>query len=279
MLLGLYAFEAFRKRESPYLEMLAEFSLFVAAAVATHLLYRYFEEGERLNEIRVTINETANRILEGTVAASASTGLAGFEKQLNFGDLFDSLEAGDELLWLDTFAQNYTVFLPKLRMALGRGCKIRMLVIHPKCDNAVWRARELADGGFREPERFSNQIELFVAAVLDVAKEAEGLPGSIELRVYRDLPCVPLYLFKRNGGLARGYSSFFFHRPTDGYFHICWRYSPAGFLRDAAEYFERKWEANAKNAVWPVSLDAETADDVWLTSLNRAGAIPGRPCR
>jgi hypothetical protein len=244
---GLFLFAAFRENKNHYLEILAEVSLFVAASIATHFLYHVLQEEEHVSDIRDAINQTEDRILNGVVGASNRLGLAGFEKKLDYGELLDSLEETDELLWLDTFAQSYTVFMDRLNPAIERGCRIRMLVIDPHCENVKHRAAEIGGSMFADPERFRQQVENFLSTTKSMAAQATTKSGSIEVRRYSSLPCVPLYIVRRAELPIRGYSSFFFHRATDGYFHIRWRDAKEGFLHEASEYFERKWKANEMN--------------------------------
>ncbi len=249
---GLFVFATLRENPSPYIESIAEVSLFVAVTIATHFIYHFFEEEEHIDQVKEAIDETAARILEGSIAAASRYGLAGFQERLDYGRLLDSLRPNDELLWQDTFAQSYAIFMSRLKPALERGCKIRMLVIDPQCDNALYRAQEIGDNLFDDPAMFSNQVANFISTISSIAGKAKSAPGSIEVRTYNDLPGVPLYIVRSSGNLTHGYSSYFFHRATDGFFHIHWRFTPDGFLREAAEYFERKWKAHEKDVVFPI---------------------------
>jgi hypothetical protein len=247
---GLFVFAEFRENKYTYLRIIAEISLFASASIVTHFLYHILEKEEHLRDVRSAIKETEDTILNGVVAASNRLGLDGFEEKLDYGKLFDSLEVNDELLWLDTYAQAYTTFISEFVLALERGCSIRMLVIDPECDNVKHRAAEIGGHVFADPTVFPGQVKHFISTIKSVASPAIRTSGSIEVRTYSSLPCVPLYIIQKSGSPIRGYSSFFFHRATDGYFHIKWRHAQNGFLAEAKEYFEKKWEANAENRVF-----------------------------
>jgi hypothetical protein len=147
--------------------------------------------------------------------------------------------------------------------AVQRGCIIRMLAIEPECDNAGYRAAEVRDSF--TPQIFKQQVANFIVTIGQTAAQVKNFIGSVEVRTYGDLPSVPLYIVQRAELPIRGYSSFFFHQATDGYFHISWRYAQGGFLADASEYFERKWKDNEKNSA--VAFNVEGSRELHIAPV------------
>jgi hypothetical protein len=89
-----------------------------------------------------------------------------------------------------------------------------------------------------------------------VAELAEA-PGSLQLRRYSDLPCIPMYLRLRDGQLVSGITGYFLSEPSFDTVHIRWSSTPTGMLAGFQRYFERKWcQAEALSvATLPDSLD------------------------
>lgn len=282
--LGLFVFAAFGEHSSAYIKSAAHVALFLGVSIAAHFLYHVLQQDNQFKAIAKAINATERKIvaiteskatiLTGVVEASERLGLAGMKEKLDYRELLDSLRAGDELLWLDTFAQSYLSFMGQLRPALEKGATIRMLVIDPDSENTRHRSAEIGDNMFDDPQAFSILVSGFIDTVKRVACQAKNTKGSIEVRTYRDLPCIPFYIVRREGISLRGYSSFFFHRPTDSYFHLRWRYAEGGFLSEASDYFERKWQANEGNLAFHCSAEGLRGRQIPSDQASGPAAVP-----
>jgi hypothetical protein len=73
------------------------------------------------------VTDKLDRLLEGR----ERYGLVRFHNRMDFAALFEELEMGDKLFWLDTYCPGYQGFTDNLQEALQRGVHIQMLVIDP----------------------------------------------------------------------------------------------------------------------------------------------------
>lgn len=224
-------------------------------------LDRFLEEdvtGE-LEDIKAELDRViSGRRKFGFVCFHSTTEYGRFD----FSKVFSGLEAGDELLWLDTYAPTYREFQGYMEKALKNGAKMRMLVIDPNCQNAKDRALEIARGGFA-PKTFSKEVEEFRDLVGDmiikIARESPSMQTSCRVRIYDDLPCVPMYLVLRNNKAIRGYNSLYLTEPTAYFVHLEWQDTHEGLLRYMHEYFENKWNRHSNTEqVFPNGFEFPT---------------------
>ena len=207
-------------------DFLGDFGIFLAASVAIPFIYDLFikdaetaiKEVEHtifLNELR---NEVKQIISEDLMKNYISYGFEGFVRKMDFQILFDDLEENAQLFWLDTYCPDHPNFHTDITNAISRGANIKMLVIHPYCDNCKLRGEEL--GGYYE-ENFSEQINVFIKAMIQCAKKLNGMKGELEIRLYSDLPCMPIYIITDNGSPLVAYTSFFLKKATGaGFPHL-----------------------------------------------------------
>lgn len=164
-----------------------------------------------------------------------------------FCGLFNQLEPGQELLWLDTYCPHWNELQIAIGHALERGACARMLVIDPQCESARHRARELEASGWGDYEsKFVPECNVFTSVMRGIEKRT-GLPGRFRLRIYHDLPSIPMYLIVQDGQPVKGYSSFFLTQATGfNFFHFEWTAPNAYILQHMLRYFELKWERQAE---------------------------------
>ena len=146
-----------------------------------------------------------------------NAGLSEVHTRLDFSELFENLGPDDELLWLDAYFPGDAEFIGKIRPALERGAKTRMLLIDPRSSNA-----------------FAQDIEVFIRRVSSVRCSLKKLglkPEACQILAYDDLPCMPMYIVTHKGIPVRGYSSSFLS---------------GGVLENMHDYFEQKWERNLR---------------------------------
>jgi hypothetical protein len=212
-------------------------------------------EGELNQFLERDVTKELNRIhasLDSIILSRRTFGLVGFRSatengRFDFSGVFNLLKPGDELLWLDTYAPTYREFQGYMENALRTGVKLRMLVIDSACDNARLRAEEIDRRGFG-PRTFSKEVDEFRDWIRDVVhKVATDVPSARQdcrVRVYDDLPCIPLYIIVREGLPVRGFNSFFLTEPTAYFVHLEWEYTREGLLTYMHRYFEQKWKSH-----------------------------------
>lgn len=169
-------------------------------------------------------------------------GLSSIQFGWNAKAFFDQAESNDTLLWLDTFDPNYSSpeWKTSFRNALDKGVKIKMLVMDKDSEAAEMRAREVnAKWDF-----FDNQ-EHFNGYLFDEHNE-DIKSGNLEVRSYVDLPCAPIYIWKKSNGEMRSYSSYFLTtRSADSempHFVFNQNEQSKGFSKMLMSYFDFKWQ-------------------------------------
>jgi hypothetical protein len=222
------------------LEPLKDLSLAATAAVTVVLIDHFVTIRKVAVEVARNIEERMVDVMEMFIRGSKDAGLVRFHKRFNFSQLFEDLGPGDELLWLDTYCPLNPEFIDKIRPALQRLAKIRMLIIDPRCANAESRAVEIfaAETFSQEVEVFAKRVSSILCDVVDHSVPAEGC----QILAYDDLPCVPMYLVTHYGVPVRGYSGYFLTKPSALFAHMEWTPTKGGMLESMHEYFEQKWE-------------------------------------
>jgi hypothetical protein len=180
-------------------------------------------------------------------------GLSGIKDELEFSKLFETLEKGDELLWLDTYCPDER-FLGALELALKRGAKVHMLAVNPNAEVAKYRANEIEKRFGLSYDHFREEAAGQIAKLKDVLSDLpKAFRRNMELRTYDDLPCAPMYIHIRNGRPSTAFTSYFLGAPTFAEPHLKWEGSPDGFIWKFRTYFDAKWKRHANDAVelWP----------------------------
>jgi hypothetical protein len=233
------------------LEAAKTLAIAILTAIIIALLDHFYTIKEVTNNMAVLISREVTEKLDRLIQGREKYGLVGFLREMDFVNLFKQLVPEDELLWLDTYGPNYSTFLDELEDAIRRGAKIKMLVIDPMCPNATFRAEEIEMIGYRE-QAFRQQTEFFIQSITDASNRAlndQKTRGSCEIRMYRDLPCIPMYIIRRNGVLLKGYSSAYLTKPTSIRFvHLEWvSRKEDGVLEEMERYFNHKWNAQVQS--------------------------------
>jgi|ERR1035441_151492 hypothetical protein len=185
-------------------------------------------------------------------------GFLGVIPKMDFEGAFENLEPGDEMLWLDTYCPSLRSSEDAIFDAVGRGARVQMLAIDPGAPNCAARAEEIQEAGFTE-SMFRNEATQGLAHIRGYASgRAKVIPrGTIEIRLYDGLPCIPMYVALRDGRPQVGYSSFFLTRATFHEPHVVWGPEPpGGFLERFVEYFRHRWLLAANESArtylrWP----------------------------
>lgn len=213
---------------------------FLIGTVVVSYAYEYFLREETENRTIAKLDDVLARRVDAIFPAANEYGFKGFATEAP-RSCFDALEAGDELLWLDTYSPDLRLFAPKLRAAVERGASVRMLIITPDSETARMRAAEIAEAGY-DPNRFAQGVRDFLELLSSTARELETARGRVEIRCYEDLPCVPMYIRVRDGRPIAGITGFFLSEASFNAVHISWVEAPSGMLAGFHHYFERKWE-------------------------------------
>jgi hypothetical protein len=150
--------------------------------------------------------------------------------------IFREARRGETVSWLDTYCPRQNEFIDDVIDALRRGVQVRMLIIDPSCDNAAFRNQEL-ESTFDTGGGWTGGLDAFISKMSAVAGRGYG---KFEIRYYRDLPCVPMYLVGKLPSARKGYFSIFLVRATAGCQHL--ELTRGEWLTDMAKYFSSKWE-------------------------------------
>jgi len=165
-----------------------------------------------------------------------------------FSRIFREANEGETVSWLDTYCPLQDVFLDELEAASSRGVHVRMLIIDPKSETSKFRSQEMAST-LETGKTYEGGLQNFI---LKMTALAERSGGTFEVRFYRDLPCVPMYLVGEAPSARKGYFSLFLVRPTASCQHL--ELLPGEWLNNMAKYFEDKWDRWGRQPVPAVPL-------------------------
>lgn len=249
--LGAYLFAAVVGSGAPEV-VLQSIGGFLIGTVVVSYAYEYFLHEETENRTIAKLDDVLGRRVDGIFPGAAQYGFNGFATEAPRNS-FDALEAGDELLWLDTYSPDLMLFAPKLQSALERGAMVRMLMIDPTADTTRMRAEEIAEAGY-DPSHFSEGAANFFDVVVNAAKQLNSPHGKLEIRRFSDLPCVPMYLRLRDGRPISGVTGYFLSEASFNAVHIRWSAASGGMLAGFHRYFERKWNC------YPSAFDSSGAN-------------------
>jgi hypothetical protein len=201
------------------------------------------------------LRRSHDKYMEEMIANSLVTkgpkyGITSVKTRMDFPGIFDQLKDGDVLLWLDTYCPDAPNYQEHLLSAIQRGAAVDMLAIRPDSEPARLRAAEIKSSFAYSFPRFRDE------ARIQIDKLREALQGStpevarrVRLRLYDDLPCIPMYILVRGSRPMVGYTSFFLGYPTFKEPHLEWTITAEGFLYKFYDYFVEKWGAHADDEV------------------------------
>jgi hypothetical protein len=163
--------------------------------------------------------------------------------KMDFFKLFDDLQAGQTLYWLDTFCPSFESWVPNLIRAVGRGAHIRMLALDPDCENARNRAAELAST--YGTESFLSDLRRFINTIRDCKSQCIYLEGSLTLLPYHDLLGAPTYIVcDESDKPLYGFSADYLCDPSVTGRHFCWTTHHRVELESRLRYAFTKWDKN-----------------------------------
>lgn len=214
---------------------------FIMLSVAVAFLYDALLRQRHEDQLRLLITDSL-------IPGSVKWGLVAVVDKLDFAELFTNLERGDRLLWLDTWCPEFVPF-HTVRAAVERGAHVQMLVIDPDSEVAHFRAVEATGAGY-DSVAFKANVRRWLENLDECAERlsAEPQPGSIEVRRYSDLPCVPMYITIRSDGSFEAFTAYFLQEPSHRSPHLHWEARVArvgemeSFVARFRSYFEGKWD-------------------------------------
>ena len=235
-LAGYIAYHLTTGQHGFLLEIIHEIGLFLAAVVAVHFIHQLLLKNAEQAAMRKEISGVIATTINSLIPSFERWGFQGFEDTLEYKDIFEDLIKGDELLWLDTYAPSRVEVINLITTALKKGVVVKILAIAPGSDTAKLRAREIEQRRLTE-QAFSNDLNTFI----DELHIVETEDNNLKIRLYDDLPCVPMYIHRRGTVPIRGFTSYFLSHASEHFAHARWGFSNDGMLKHFAEYFDKKW--------------------------------------
>ena len=200
--LGLILFLSGRALHSQLGEIIQEAGLVIIGTVLVTYVYEATLRRQHDHHLLELVEDCL-------VSNGPKYGLSGIEDEVVWTKLFEKLGEGDELWWLDTYCPDQR-FIGAMRVALLRGAKVRMLAVKPEAEVTGYRAQEIETRfGFSE-ERFREEAAGQIARLKEVLSDVPtGLRDHMELRIYTDLPCAPMYIHIRDSRPSTAFTSYF----------------------------------------------------------------------
>lgn len=213
----------------------------VAAMIASIIDRQFFVRhlGERISS---DFREAA-----GVAKSLVGLGVYGAYPRFEFGRIFHEAKRRETVSWLDTYCPLQDSFLDELEQAVLRGVHVRMLVIDPEPENSKFRSTEMANTN-ETGEVYDVGLHRFILKMTSLGRKSSG---NFELRFYRDLPCVPMYLVGKASSARKGYFSLFLAQPTAKCQHLELR--PGEWLNNMAVYFQEEWDRQPISSVPPAA--------------------------
>ena len=203
----------------------------VIAAMVTSIVDRQYFLRHIEEQISIDFREAA-----GVAKSLTDLGVYTAHTSFEFSRIFREANKGETVSWLDTYCPLQNAFLNELEAASSRGVHVRMLIIDPKSENSKFRSQEMASSS-ETGMAYESGLQGFILRMTAIAEKSGG---TFEIRFYRDLPCVPMYLVGEAPSARKGYFSLFLARPTANCQHV--ELLPGEWLADMARYFQEKWD-------------------------------------
>lgn len=228
-------------------DLLRTIGIGALAAAVTTIVDRHLSGQDLENRIGQSFREAA-----GVATALTNLGVYTAHIPFDFGLVFREAKKGETVSWLDTYCPRQNELIHDLKAALERGVHVRMLIIDPASANAAFRNQELqstvdSGGGWVAG------LAAFIAKMKAISDQDNGA-GRFEIRFYKDLPCIPMYLVGKAPSARKGYISVFLVRATAHCQHL--ELHRGDWLDDMAKYFEAKW--TRQPSTLPTSVVSES---------------------
>jgi hypothetical protein len=210
--------------ENEIINLLFELSgAFLTIAIPLEFIRELFYSQIHETEFKKLVGDLFDEKIDRKLLDATKLGLDHIDKSLYIEKLFDELQAGDTLWWLDTFCPGEILWIGHVKRAIQRGVIVNMLILAPDSPLCAMRAKEL------EPrftsESFTEQLNRFYNEFKRYQNEFEeqGFKEKLNIVLYHDLLGVPCYIVERDKQAIYAYSSMYLTEPTGANFpHFCW---------------------------------------------------------
>ena len=225
--------------------VIEELGYFLIASLFVHFIYHYFLKNEADDNVKKHSKDLLNKtedIINNIFTSSIKYGFSKIHKKSCIEDMLKSLDAGDELLWFDTFYRGIDSIRDNLTEALDKGVKIKFLIMDQHSKFVKYRSKEILDKGQYEYESYNAAMEYLLNNLMSIRKI---YPELVEIREYCDLICVPFYIHLRGGRTIKAIQGFYLSDPFEKFIHIEWRQdndSNSKILNSFKSYFDKKWK-------------------------------------
>jgi hypothetical protein len=197
---------------------------FLVVAIPIEILREVFFEEANTASFVAQVSQIFDDKIDAELVQARKIGLDSIESSLSFKKIFDDLQPGDTLWWLDTFAPAHRSWIEHVTRAIQRGVSVNMLILDPKSPLCAMRAMELAPDFTLET--FLAELSLFIADFNNLSKQ-KNLIGHLNICLYDDLLGAPIYLVTKNAKPIYAYSSMYLSKPTGVDFpHFRWNEGP-----------------------------------------------------
>ncbi len=226
--------------DKPDIELLLRhLGSFITVSIVIGFLYRVTVGPYDLAKSEERIKDLLYGEIDRMYSATSGYGFSGIDDSINFSNIFNNLKNNETLWWLDTYDPLHAQWIPDAENALKSGANIKMMIMNPSSSIVDLRCRELDSN--RSIEAFKNGLTSFLCRMKELA---EHYPRNIEIRLYNDLPCAPIYVVTvgEDPQPQRGFSSYFLVEATGIKFpHFAWRQGNQPFVKELFRYLQNKW--------------------------------------
>jgi hypothetical protein len=227
-------------------EVLKELGRLFGIIVVLGLVYEEIQRRQLLEEFTKAIGAQISAVVRATTFEDLPSvqriGLTAVRAKMDFENLFKELDAGDELLWLDTFNPKVGAWGPDLKEAVQRGATVQMMIIDPDSALVDMRGNEVEVD--YEDSSYKEELNHFIEHLRHVKKGLKTHGDGLKLMIYNNLLGCPIYIVRRDGAPIKGYSSLYLNAGTGRDFpHFEWELNGDNcMLKSLEAYFLRKIE-------------------------------------
>ncbi len=202
----------------------------------------FFEEANRASFV-AQVSQVFDDKIDAELIQARKIGLNRIENSLPIKKIFDELQPGDTLWWLDTFSPGHKTWIDYAKRAVQRGASLNMLILDPNSPFCAMRAKEI--GELFTSESFIAELSLFIADFKEFQRnlnKQKKLLGHMEILLYNDLLGVPCYIVTRADKPIYAYSSMYLAKPTGVDFpHFYWNQGP--MCEILFDYVKKKYDS------------------------------------
>lgn len=260
-------------------------SIFLLGAIVLDLVFRNIkidQEKEAISKLKEEFYDTTLLALDKIISARHIHGLESIIPTINYKEhIFDNLEQGDELLWLDTAPPKdaLTSGDEMIKQAIDRGASIKMLIMDVGNPSLDLRTLEIKSWGpysdYANIKNYAKSLKLFLSSIAALQDKLDSSKKhNLQYRTYLDLPGIPLYLLKKKNGVLIAYTGYYLTKASICFVHLKWVGSwmdenQTSIAHDFMKYFVNKWENCYTQRIphiqgeWIYTMTAEDGHEWW----------------